>query len=267
MYKRQLIGFGLCSLGLKNGVERITKVMMTLLIVIMIILAVRSITLPNAGEGLSYYLVPDFQRMLDKGLPNVLFAALSQAFFTLSIGMGSMAIFGSYLKKDRKLLGETMSITVLDTFVAFVAGLIIIPACFAYNVDPQSGPPLIFITLPHVFNEMPLGQLWGSLFFLFMVFAAISTVIAVFENILSFAMDLWGWSRKKACLVNIFLVFVLSMPCLLGFNVLSGGHPLGGTSTCLLYTSQEFYQNANCLLYVGVQGQPVRNRTAFRAVS
>ena len=240
-----LIGFGICSLGLKNGVERITKVMMTLLIVIMIILAVRSITLPNAGEGLSYYLVPDFQRMLDKGLPNVLFAALSQAFFTLSIGMGSMAIFGSYLKKDRKLLGETMSITVLDTFVAFVAGLIIIPACFAYNVDPQSGPPLIFITLPHVFNEMPLGQLWGSLFFLFMVFAAISTVIAVFENILSFAMDLWGWSRKKACLVNIFLVFVLSMPCLLGFNVLSGVHPLGGTSTILDF--EDFLVSNNIL--------------------
>lgn len=240
-----LVGFGICSLGLKNGVERITKVMMTLLIVIMIVLAVRSITLPNAGEGLSYYLVPDFEKMLEKGIPNVLFAALSQAFFTLSIGMGSMAIFGSYLKKDRKLLGETVGITVLDTFVAFVAGLIIIPACFAYNVDPQSGPPLIFVTLPHVFNEMPMGRLWGSLFFLFMVFAAISTVIAVFENILSFAMDLWGWSRKKACLVNIIAVFLLSIPCLLGFNVLSGFHPLGGTSTILDF--EDFLVSQNIL--------------------
>lgn len=240
-----LVGFGICSLGLKNGVERITKVMMTLLIVIMIVLAVRSITLPNAGEGLSYYLVPNFEKMLEKGIPNVLFAALSQAFFTLSIGMGSMAIFGSYLKKDRKLLGETVGITVLDTFVAFVAGLIIIPACFAYNVDPQSGPPLIFVTLPHVFNEMPMGRLWGSLFFLFMVFAAISTVIAVFENILSFAMDLWGWSRKKACLVNIIAVFLLSIPCLLGFNVLSGFHPLGGTSTILDF--EDFLVSQNIL--------------------
>ncbi len=228
-----LVGFGICSLGLKNGVERITKVMMMLLIVIMLVLAFRSVTLPGASEGLQYYLIPDFQKMLDSGISNVLFAALSQAFFTLSIGMGSMAIFGSYLKKDRKLLGETMSITILDTMVAFVAGLIIIPACFAYDISLDTGPSLIFITLPHVFNEMEFGQVWGSCFFLFMLFAAISTVIAVFENIISFAMDLWNWSRKKACIINIVAIFLLSIPCILGFNVLSGFHPLGGTSNIL----------------------------------
>jgi len=240
-----LIGFGVCSLGLRNGVEKVTKVMMVLLLAIMVILAVNSILLPNASEGLSYYLVPDFSKMIEKGIGNALFAALSQAFFTLSIGMGSMAIFGSYLKKDRRILGEAVSITVLDTLVAFIAGLIIIPACFSFNVDPQAGPPLIFVTLPHIFNEMPLGQLWGSLFFLFMVFAAISTVIAVFENLLSFAMDLWGWSRKKACLINIFVVFILSLPCLLGFNVLSGVQLLGPGSTILDF--EDFLVSQNIL--------------------
>ncbi len=228
-----LIGLSICSLGLRNGVERITKVMMALLIVTMVILAVRSITLPGAGEGLRYYLVPDFQRMVDKGIGEVLFAALGQAFFTLSIGMGSMAIFGSYINKDRRLLGESINITLLDTVVAFMAGLIIIPACFAYNVDLATGPSLIFETLPNVFNGMPLGQLWGALFFLFMCFAALSTVVAVFENILSFAMDQFGWSRKKACAVNLAAIFLLSLPCALGFNVLSGFTPLGAGSNVL----------------------------------
>ena len=207
--------------------------MMILLIVIMAVLAVRSVTLPGSGQGLRYYLVPDFHRMAEKGIGNVVFAALGQAFFTMSIGMGSMAIFGSYIGKERRLLGESVNITLLDTFVAFIAGLIVIPACFAYQVNPGSGPKLIFVTLPNIFQSMPGGRVWGSLFFLFLIFAALSTVIAVFENIVSFGMDLWGWSRKKACLVNIFAVSLLSLPCVLGFNVLSGWQPLGPGSTIM----------------------------------
>ena len=228
-----LLGFFVCSLGLKNGVEKITKVMMIALLAIIVVLAVYTFTLPGAGEGLRYYLIPDFESIKKYGLSEVLFAALGQAFFTLSIGMGSMAIFGSYIDKDRRLFGESISIAALDTFVAFMAGIIIIPACFAYNLDPGQGPGLIFQTLPNVFNSMPGGRIWGSLFFLFMIFAAMSTIVAVFENIVSFAIDLWGWSRKKACLVNTILVIILSLPCVLGFNVLAGITPLGEGSTIL----------------------------------
>ena len=228
-----VLGFFICSLGLQKGVERITKAMMLLLILIMAVLAIRSVTLPHAQEGLRYYLIPDFHRMADKGIGNVLFAALGQAFFTLSIGMGSMAIFGSYIQKDRRLMGESVHIMALDTLVAVTAGLIIIPACFAYGVAPDSGPGLIFKTLPNIFNAMPLGRLWGGLFFLFLTFAALSTVIAVFENIVSFAMDLWGWSRKKACSLNILIVILLSLPCALGFSLLSGVAPLGAGSTIM----------------------------------
>lgn len=216
-----LLGFFICSKGLKNGVEKVNKFMMLALLAIIAILAVRAVTLPGASEGLKYYLVPDFKRMMDAGIGEVLFAALGQAFFTLSIGMGSMAIFGSYIPKDRRLLGETISIAALDTFVAFVAGLIIIPSCFAFDLEPGQGPGLIFTTLPNLFNAMPGGRIWGILFFVFMVFAAMSTVTAVFENIISFGMDLWGWSRKKACIINTFLVIILSLPCALGFNVLA----------------------------------------------
>lgn len=240
-----LLGFGICSLGLKNGVEKITKVMMGLLIVLMAVLAIRSVTLPDAAEGLRYYLIPDFGRMMEKGLGNALFAALGQAFFTLSIGMGSMAIFGSYLNKERRILGEAVNITVLDTLVAFMAGLIIIPACFSYGVDPTSGPPLIFETLPNIFNSIPLGQLWGSFFFLFMIFAALSTVVAVFENIVSFGMDLWGWSRKKSCAINIVAVFILSLPCLLGFNLWKGFQPLGPGSN--IQSLEDFLVSNNIL--------------------
>ena len=228
-----VIGFGICSLGLKKGVEKITKVMMLSLLAIIAVLAVRAVTLPGAMEGVKYYLVPDFGKMVEKGIGEVVFAALGQAFFTLSIGMGSMAIFGSYIDKDKRLLGESVSIALLDTFIAFMAGLIIIPSCFAYNVNPGAGPGLIFETLPNIFNAMPMGQLWGALFFVFMIFAAISTVVAVFENILSFGMDLWGWSRKKACVINLIAVTILSLPCAFGFNLLSGVHPLGGDSTIL----------------------------------
>ena len=220
------IGFLICSFGLQKGVEKITKTMMLALLAIIVILAIRSVTLSGAGEGLKYYLVPDFARMKEQGIGEVVFAALGQAFFTLSIGMGSMAIFGSYISKDRRLAGESLSIAVLDTFVAFCAGLIIIPACFAYGIEPGAGPGLIFQTLPNLFNAMPAGRIWGTLFFAFMVFAAMSTVVAVFENIISFAMDK-GMSRKKACLVNFFAIIILSLPCALGFNVLSFITPLG----------------------------------------
>ena len=208
-----VLGFLICSFGLKKGVERITKGMMIALLLIIVVLAVRAVTLPGAGEGIKYYLVPDFNKMVENGIGEVVFAALGQAFFTLSIGMGSMAIFGSYISKDRSLLGECVSVAALDTFVAFVAGMIIIPSCFAYNLDPGAGPSLIFQTLPNIFNSMAGGRIWGSLFFVFMIFAAMSTVVAVFENIISFGMDLWGWSRKKACIINTFAIIIL-YPCL-----------------------------------------------------
>lgn len=222
-----LISFGICSLGVQKGVEKITKVMMLCLLALIVVLAVHSVLLPGAGEGVKFYLIPDFGRMMDQGLGNVVFGAMSQAFFTLSIGMGSMAIFGSYLDRKHSLSGETVSIALLDTIVALMAGLIIIPACFSYNIEPGAGPSLIFITLPNIFNQMAGGRIWGTLFFLFLSFAALSTVVAVFENIISFAIDLWNWERKKAVLVNIVLLIVLSMPCILGFNLLSGIQPLG----------------------------------------
>ncbi len=217
-----LLGFGICSLGLKNGVERITKVMMVMLFVIMLFLAVRSFFLGgDAIEGLKFYLVPDFKKITDAGIFNVLYAALGQSFFTLSIGIGSMAIFGSYISKDRRLFGESVSICLLDTFVAFTAGLIIFPACFAYGVNPGEGAGLAFVTLPNIFIQMSGGRIIGTLFFVFLSFAALSTLIAVFENIISFAMDGLGWSRGKSVLVNLIAILVLSMPAVLGMNVLS----------------------------------------------
>ena len=217
-----LIGFGICSLGLKNGVEKITKFMMVALLFIMIFLAVRSITLGDkAIDGLKFYLVPDFGKIKEAGIWNVLYAALGQSFFTLSIGIGSMAIFGSYIKKDRRLFGESVSICLLDTFVALTAGLIIFPACFAYNNGAvDAGPGLVFKTLPNIFSQMAGGRFFGTLFFVFLSFAALSTLIAVFENIISFAMDGLGWSRKKAVIVNLFAMIALSMPAVLGMNVL-----------------------------------------------
>ena len=205
--------------------ERITKVMMSALFVIMLVLCVRAVTLPGGMDGLAFYLLPDFDKLFGQGLGNTVdavYAAMGQAFFTLSIGAGGMLIFGSYLGKDRSLPGEAVRIAGVDTLVALMAGLIIFPACFAFGVEPGSGPGLVFITLPSVFEQMPLGQLWCTLFFLFMSFAALSTVVAVFENIMSFSMDQWGTPRKKACVINGILLFLLSLPCLLGFNVLSG---------------------------------------------
>jgi NSS family neurotransmitter:Na+ symporter len=222
-----VVCFGVCSLGLQEGVEKVTKVLMVLLLAIIVVLAVKSMTLPNAGEGLKFYLLPDLSRIEEHGLWETIFAAMSQAFFTLSIGIGSLAIFGSYIGKERSILGESISIASLDTAISIVAGLIIFPATFSFGVDPGQGPGLVFVTLPNIFNSMGGGRIWGTLFFLFMTFAAYSTVIAVFENIISFGMDLWGWSRKKASVINTILIIVLSMPCVLGFNVLSGFNPLG----------------------------------------
>ena len=226
-----VVSFGVCSMGLRNGVERINKAMMSLLFVILIALCIRSVTLEGAGEGLKFYLVPDFGKMAENGIGEAVYAAMGQSFFTLSLGIGAMAIFGSYISKERRLTGECINICVLDTTVALLSGLVIFAACFAFGVDPGEGPGLVFVTLPNVFNQMPGGRLWGSLFFVFMSFAALSTVIAVFENIISFAIDLWGWSRKKAILVNLVVILVLSMPCVLGFNVLSSIQPLGAGTT------------------------------------
>lgn len=228
-----LIGFGICSRGLQKGVEKITKVMMLLLLLLMVILAVRSIFLEGGEEGLRFYLTPNFSALKENGILQVLFAALGQAFFTLSIGMGAIAIFGSYIDRSRSLTGEAVFITILDTMVALMAGLIIFPACFAYGINPDAGPSLIFITLPNVFNAMPGGRLWGTLFFLFMCFAALSTVIAVFENIISFGTDLTNASRKKVVAINLVAIILLSLPCVLGFNLLSGIQPLGAGSSVL----------------------------------
>lgn len=215
------IGVFVCTRGLQNGLERITKVMMLALLGIMVVLAVNSFFMPGAKEGLSFYLLPDFGRMREIGVVNTLVGAMNQAFFTLSLGIGSMAIFGSYIGKEHTLMGESMRVVLLDTFVAITAGLIIFPACFTYGVDQAQGPSLIFITLPNIFANMFLGRFWGSLFFLFMSFAALSTVFAVFENIICCGMELTGWSRKKSGLVNLVLLIVLSLPCALGYSVLS----------------------------------------------
>lgn len=222
-----------CSIGLKNGLERVTKVMMLALLAIMVVLAVNSFFLPGGDEGLAFYLMPDVQEVQKIGIGNIIVNAMNQAFFTLSLGIGAMAIFGSYIGKERSLLGESVNVALLDTLVAIASGLIIFPACFAYGVDVNSGPGLIFITLPNIFNNLPMGRLWGSLFFVFMSFAALSTVLAVFEEIVACTQDLFGWGRKKACIINGILLFVLSLPCCLGFNVLGFIQPMGEGTTII----------------------------------
>ena len=216
-----------CSIGLKHGLERVTKVMMLALLGIMVILAINSFFMPGGEQGIAFYLMPDFEDVQKIGIGTIIVNAMNQAFFTLSLGIGAMAIFGSYIGKERSLLGESVNVAILDTLVALSSGLIIFPACFAYGVDVDSGPSLIFITLPNIFNNLPLGRLWGSLFFVFMSFAALSTVLAVFEEITACTQDLFGWGRKKSCIVNGILLFVLSLPCSLGFNLLSFIQPLG----------------------------------------
>ncbi len=213
--------FAVCGAGLQNGVEKITKAMMVCLLVLMVILAVHSCTLPDGVEGVRFYLSPDFGKLSGEKFFEAMYAAMGQSFFTLSIGIGSIAIFGSYIGKERSLTGEAICITALDTFVAILSGLIIFPACASFGVQPDAGPSLIFVTLPNVFNAMPFGRLWGSLFFLFMIFAAFSTVIAVFENIVSFATDLLGCSRQRASWANMVLLILLSLPCVLGFTAWS----------------------------------------------
>ena len=225
--------FLICAKGLQKGVEKITKVMMLLLLGLLVVLAIRSVTLPGASTGLKFYLMPNFSNLVEYGLGEAIFAAMGQAFFTLSLGIGAMAIFGSYLDRNRSLTGEAVYVTALDTSVALLAGLVIFPTCFAYGIDPGEGPSLIFITLPNVFNSMEGGRLWGTLFFLFMIFAAISTIIAVFENIICFAMDLTGCSRRKAVICNAVAIILLSLPCVLGYNLWSGFAPLGEGTTVL----------------------------------
>ncbi len=241
-----VVGFGVCAIGLQKGLERVSKYMMLALLGIMVVLAINSIFMDGGAEGLKFYLLPDFNRMMDIGFGEVVVGAMNQAFFTLSLGVGSMAIFGSYIDKSRSLMGEAVNVAVLDTGVALCSGLIIFPACFAYGVDVNSGPDLIFITLPNIFNNIPLGRLWGSLFFVFMSFAAMSTIFAVFENILACTMDLFGWSRKKASLINGIAMFVLSLPCILGFNVWSNVQ-LGGKGIM----DMEDFVVSNLLLPIG----------------
>lgn len=243
-----VVGFSICSIGLQKGVEKITKIMMVALLVIMVILAVNSILMKDGREGLVFYLKPDLGKLKEVGVINVMVEAVNQAAFTLSLGIGSMAIFGSYIDREHTLLKESINIAVLDTFVAITSGLIIFPACFAFGVNPDSGTSLLFKTLPNIFDEMAGGRIWGSLFFVFMAFAAFSTVIAVFENIISCGMDLWGWSRKKSSMINMVLIAVLAIPCILGFNVWSGFQPFGEGSVVL---DLEDYVISNVILPVG----------------
>ena len=216
-----IAGILVCSIGLQNGLEKVTKVMMISLLFIMVILAINSFFMDGAKEGLSFYLIPDFERMKEIGIIKTITGAMNQAFFTLSLGIGAMSIFGSYIGKERSLLGESLNIALLDTFVAITSGLIIFPACFTFHVDQTSGPGLIFITLPNIFNHIPIGKLWGSLFFIFMSFAAFSTILAVCENIISCGMELTGWSRKKSSFINAIAIILLSVPCVLGYNLWS----------------------------------------------
>ena len=232
----------ICAIGLENGVEKITKIMMLALISIMIVLGIRSLTLPGASEGLSFYLKPSFANMKAAGLGNVFYAALNQSFFTLSLGMGGMEIFGSYIDKKRSLLGEALVVAGLDTFVAIVAGLIFFPACFAYGIAPDAGPSLIFLTLPRIFSTMAMGRFWGTLFFAFLFFAALSTMIGVFENIMGFSMDMFGTSRAKSAIINGIALIILSIPCALGFNVWSSFQPLK-EGNCVMDLEDFFVSN------------------------
>ena len=242
-----IVGFFVCSRGLQNGLEKVSKYMMSALLVLILVLAVHSFTLSGAAEGIRFYLVPNLDTVREVGIKNVITAAMNQAFFTLSLGVAAMEIFGSYMGKEHTLAGEGVRICALDTFVAIMAGLIIFPACFSYGVEAGAGPKLIFITLPNVFVNMAGGRVWGALFFLFMTFASFSTVIAVFENIMSFCMDMFGWSRNKAALINCIIILIASMPCVLGYNVWSNLHLIGGRD---VLDSEDFIVS-NLLLPIG----------------
>lgn len=242
-----VLGFFVCSRGLQNGLEKISKFMMSALLILIVVLAIHSITLPGAAEGAKFYLVPNMKSVSNVGLKNIITAAMNQAFFTLSLGVAAMEIFGSYMSKDFTLAGEGIKICGLDTFVAIMSGLIIFPACFSYGVEVDAGPSLIFVTLPNVFVNMAGGRVWGCLFFLFMTFASFSTVIAVFENIMSFCMDMFGWSRNKAAAVNGIIILVASMPCVLGYNIWKNLHLIGGRD---VLDSEDFIVS-NLLLPIG----------------
>ena len=243
-----LLGFFVCSRGLQNGIERIGKWMMGALFVLILVLAVHSFVLPGAGKGLAFYLLPDWNRAAEMGIGNVIVAAMNQAFFTLSLGVGAMEIFGSYMSRDYTLAGEALRICALDTCVAICSGLIIFPACFSYGVSPDAGPKLSFVTLPNVFANMTGGRLWGALFFVFMTFASFSTIIAVFQNILACLQESFGWSLKRACAVGTVFILLASVPCILGFNLWSGVQPMGPGSTVL---DAEDFLVSNLLLPIG----------------
>ncbi len=222
-----IAGFFVCSKGIQNGIEKVSKVMMILLLTLIIILAVNSLALTGAAEGIKFYLVPDMEKVKSIGIGHIITSAMSQAFFTLSLGIASMEIFGSYMTREKTLPSESIKICILDTFVAITAGLIIFPACFSYGVQPDQGPALIFVTLPNVFVNMAGGRIWGTLFFLFMTFACFSTVIAVFENLISFSIDMFNLSRTKAVIINAIIMLIGCLPCIFGFNILSGFSILG----------------------------------------
>ena len=241
-----ILGFLVCSRGIQKGIEKVSKVMMIALLVLILALAVNSILLSGAGEGLKFYLVPDFEKVSEIGIGNIVSAAMNQSFFTLSLGIAAMEIFGSYMSKDNTLPGESVKICALDTFVAIMAGLIIFPACFSYGVEPDQGPALIFITLPNVFVNMAGGRIWGTLFFLFMTFACFSTIIAVFENIISFCIDMFGISRTKSVIINAVIILIASLPCVFGFNIWSGFELFGQN-----VLGMEDFLVSNILLPVG----------------
>lgn len=244
------VGFGVCAMGVRKGVERIVKNMMLGLLFILVLLVIRSLFLPGGGEGVRFYLWPDWERVSRAGLFDVWSAAMSQAFFTLSIGIGSMCIFGSYQPRDRSLTGEALWIAGLDTFVGIMAGLIIFPACFSFGVSPGAGPGLIFVTLPNIFNSMPGGRIWGSLFFVFLAFASLSTVIAVFENIISYSVDVWKMPRKRAVIFHIIVMWFMSLPCALGGSLFAFIQPLGSGSSIL--DLEDFLVSNNILPMGGI---------------
>lgn len=241
-----VLGFLVCSRGIQKGIEKVSKVMMIVLLILILVLAGNSLFLSGAGEGLSFYLIPDLDKVNEIGLGNVISSAMNQAFFTLSLGIAAMEIFGSYMSKDHTLPSESIKICALDTFVAIMAGLIIFPACFSYGVQPDQGPALIFVTLPNVFVNMAGGRIWGTLFFLFMTFACFSTIIAVFENIISFWIDMFGISRKKSVLINTIIILIASLPCVFGFNIWSGFQIFGQN-----VLGMEDFLVSNILLPVG----------------
>ncbi|MCR5409390.1 MAG: sodium-dependent transporter [Lachnospiraceae bacterium] len=242
-----IAGFAVLSFGVQKGLERVTKIMMTGLLLLIIVLAVHSLTLSNAGEGLKFYLYPDWQRAKEQGIMNVIAAAMNQAFFTLSLGVGAIEIFGSYMSRDNAITGEAVRICALDTFVALISGLIIFPACFSFGVQPDQGPSLIFVTLPRIFNVMPGGRIWGALFFVFMTFASFSTVTAVFENLIAFLTDSFNISRGKAIVFNLIFLLIASIPCVLGYNIWSSLHIIGARD---VLDSEDFIVS-NILLPLG----------------